>query len=349
MTKKQSLCFILFSGLIYVFLILVVVIVDPYMHFHKPLAWLNYMEGEVGDVERYINDGVIRHYEYDGLIIGSSQTINFRCAEAQTIFGGRFIRVSQQGARYKEIDQYIKKALKLNKDVNVVIRPLDDTGLVMDKNETRYDDYPYYLYDDKLINDVSYIFNIHTIIDIQKMFRSWRRKEPRKTFDDYWMTDSNGVEWIRKEANSEIKELSKEDKLMIDENLKQNVISTVEENPSVQFYYFFVPYSVVALDEWRQEGSLQWHMDAQMYAIQSLLKYENLHLFSFYSVPNLFDDLDNYINAGHYNAKISSAILSWMHAGKYELTQENISEYENYIEEHVISFDYDKAYNSFNK
>ena len=44
-------------------------IVDPYFHFHKPFSFLSYRLYE----ERYTNDGISRHFEYDTIITHSKK------------------------------------------------------------------------------------------------------------------------------------------------------------------------------------------------------------------------------------------------------------------------------------
>ena len=47
----------------------VVVFVDPFFHYHAPVEGISY----ILDNERYQNDGIVRNYEYDCLITGTSE------------------------------------------------------------------------------------------------------------------------------------------------------------------------------------------------------------------------------------------------------------------------------------
>ena len=47
-----------------------VVTVDPFFHFHKPVSSLSYPLVN----ERYQNDGIARHFDYDAVITGTSMT-----------------------------------------------------------------------------------------------------------------------------------------------------------------------------------------------------------------------------------------------------------------------------------
>ena len=48
------------------------VVIDPFLHYHGPLAGLEYPLLD----ERYQNDGIARHFSYDALITGTSMTQN---------------------------------------------------------------------------------------------------------------------------------------------------------------------------------------------------------------------------------------------------------------------------------
>lgn len=52
----------------------IVIIVDPYFHYHKPLSFLSYRIYE----ERYVNDGISRHFTYDAVITGTSMSRTLR-------------------------------------------------------------------------------------------------------------------------------------------------------------------------------------------------------------------------------------------------------------------------------
>ena len=132
--------------------------VDPYFHFHKPLTDRYYYEL---DNQRSQNDGILRSFDYDALITGTSMTENFKTSEAERLFGGKFVKVPYSGATYREINECVEKALKENPGLKTVIRGLDMVRFLDAKDLMRTDlgSYPFYLYDDDPFNDVEYLFN----------------------------------------------------------------------------------------------------------------------------------------------------------------------------------------------
>ena len=67
------LLFITFVLTAFVLMIALVVYVDPFFHYHKPLKNFNY----VVDNQLTQNPGMAEHLEYDSVILGSSMTVNF--------------------------------------------------------------------------------------------------------------------------------------------------------------------------------------------------------------------------------------------------------------------------------
>ena len=60
----------------------VTIYVDPYMHYHKPLTNKYFY---VLDNQRSQNNGIIKHFEYDAVITGTSMTETFKTSEMDKI------------------------------------------------------------------------------------------------------------------------------------------------------------------------------------------------------------------------------------------------------------------------
>ena len=77
----------------------IVIIVDPYFHYHGPLSFLSYKLYD----ERYTNDGISRHFDFDALITGTSMAQNFKPSEMDALFGTNSVKEAFSGAGYQEI------------------------------------------------------------------------------------------------------------------------------------------------------------------------------------------------------------------------------------------------------
>lgn len=81
-------------------MIICVVYYDPYFHYHSPNEKFYYNLKN----ERSQNDGIIRNFDYDAIITGTSMTENFKVSQANDLFNIKAIKVCFAGGTYREID-----------------------------------------------------------------------------------------------------------------------------------------------------------------------------------------------------------------------------------------------------
>ena len=324
------------------------VAVDPYFHYHKPLDTLQYRLYD----ERYINDGILKHFDYDAIITGTSMTENFKASEFGKLFNVQPVKVPFSGAGYKEINENLERALAKNPDLKTIVRGLDYNRLCSSADWARYsaDLYPDYLYDNKLHNDVKYIFNKSILFDKTIFTLSYTKNGNKTTtFDAYsnWMEGKTfGKEAVLATYNwaDEIAEntapFTEEDRQVVFENITQNVTALVEQHPEVDFYFFFTPYSICYFHQLYQGGTLERQLEIEKYAIELMLQHDNIHLFSFFTEFDMITDLDNYKDVQHYGEDVNSQMLLWMREGYGELTSENYEEYCKQVRDFYTNYDY---------
>lgn len=312
-----------------------VVYYDPFFHYHSPNDKFYYYLNN----ERSQNDGIIKHFDYDAIITGTSMAENFKVSETNKLFGVNAIKVCFAGGTYKEINDNLEKAFKYNSKIRVVIRGLDSGYLLDDKNKVRNDlgEYPVYLYDDNIWNDVYYWFNRDIIFNwCLPAYRNCLAGDTGgiTDFDEYsnWMTDAEfGTDVVMKDysfcAKSQTSKcLTKEEKEVIRENVNQNIVSLAQEHPQTTFYYFFTPYSVAWYVELYQKGELEQQLEAEEYAISLILSCDNIKLFSFNN-ERITANLNNYKDKTHYGEWINSYILENIRADRGRLTKDNYMDY----------------------
>ena len=315
------------------------IVIDPYFHYHGPLDNVQY----ILDHERYQNDGITKHFEYDALITGTSMTENFATSQADALFGTNTIKVPYYNATYKEINDNLKTAVEYNDSLKVVIRALDGTALINDdKDKMGYDVYPAYLYDKNPCNDVMYLLNKEIFFNYTKQ----GGKTP--SFDEYAAWGDNKVfgrdnviaGYERPEVVEEQVPFDDEIKTMICGNIQQNVIDLIEENPQIDFYLFFPPYSICWWDYLDRSGKMQLYLEAEKMAMEMLLEQKNVHLFAFETDYNMICNLDDYSDYVHYNPNRNRYILECMNTGKHLITRDNYEEYCENVANFYKSYDY---------
>ncbi|MBQ2659211.1 MAG: hypothetical protein IJF87_11670 [Erysipelotrichaceae bacterium] len=332
--------------------------IDPYIHFHKPHIDKFYY---VLNNQRSQNNGIIRHFDYDAVITGTSMVENFRTTETDTIFGCHSIKVPYSGGSFKEINDILKTAFQKNPDMKCIIRGLDQTKILDDKDAMRFDlgEYPLYLYDNNPFNDIEYLMNRDVLYTrIWDMVKKARDGESAgiTSFDSYsnWMKKYTfGNEAVLKTVfedssntfiDTEIqKHLSDKEREMIKENIKQNVTDLADAYPDTIFYYFFTPYSAAWWGKLKQEGTLLKQIEIEEYALSIILQHDNIRMFG-WNRFDLLDDLNNYKDDLHYGEWVNSWILSEMKKDSGRLTPDNYEEYINELRYHYLEFDYNALF-----
>lgn len=344
--KKWSICF----GIITVTMLMLVggmtAAVDPFFHYHAPLDVLNYRL----DNQRYQNDGILRHFQYDAIITGTSQTENFKTSEFDALFETEAVKVPFSGATLKEINGRLSGALKNNYSTRYVLQSIDPIYILIDEVSYSESMYPWYLYDDTILNDAPYLLNkdvffSNTIITLRYTMRGYETT----SFDEYsnWMGDYQfgkeavDLTYSRPEKQAELQKLTDDERKTIHDNLMQNVVSLVEEYPNVEFYLFFPPYSIYWWDEIQRNGKLGWQIDIFREASEILVEYSNVHLFSFFSDYDLICNLDYYKDRIHYHEDINSRMLDCMAKDEFRLTKENYQTHWDEIERFFNSYPFD--------
>ena len=156
MMKRKHWALLCLGGLAAAFLFLaaLIIYVDPFQIYHLATRCIPPIDNTT---QVYANAGIVRHYDYDSAVVGTSVTENFRPSLMDEHLGGRFIKLcSSAGTAYNHallmdlaFRTHDMKRIVYGLDVYSFIAELDETGTEM----------PMYLYDDNPFNDAEYWFN----------------------------------------------------------------------------------------------------------------------------------------------------------------------------------------------
>lgn len=321
-------------------------IIDPYFHFHKPFSFVSYRLYN----ERYTNDGISRHFEYDTIITGTSMAQNFKTSEADRVLGVKSVKETFSGAGFKELSENLDRALRRNRNLKTVIWSVDLNALIRDKDYDIYGNYPEYLYDDNLWNDMSYVFNKTVWYEgvLPNLIMTVTGQE-RTTFDEYSAWEKElGYEYVmsgynRWEERAQMRPgLSAEEKKMVEENIRQNFTELANRYPDTTFYLFYTPYSICWWDYLNQEGLMLQQLEAEHITTQMLLQCPNVRLYNFNDQYDVITDFDNYRDREHYGAHINSRILEWIARQEGLVTQENYEELFEKEKQFYLNYHYEE-------
>ena len=338
---------VIFAGLL-IGTAAIAILVDPYFHYHKPLSFLSYRIYE----ERYVNDGISRHFTYDAVITGTSMSQNFKTSELDELFGTHSVKEPFSGAGFKELSENLDRTLQYGQEVKMVVMPVDYNALLQDADWQRYEEYPTYLYDNNILNDTRYVWNksifYHGVI--ADLLRT-ASKEPTTTMDEYsaWVRET-GLEHImasytREDQQSvEDPSFNEEDRRMVEENIGRNIVDLVNRYPDTEFYFYYPPYSICYFDGLHLQNALMKQLEAERLTTELLLQCPNVKLYNFFDRKEVITNLEYYNDTVHYSAEVSSMILHWMKAGTGLITKENYEQKLSDEADYFNNYDYDSIY-----
>lgn len=321
-----------------------VVVVDPFFHYHKGFDNMSYLLSE----ERYQNYGIVRHFDYDAIITGSSETQNFKTSDFDSLWGTNAVKTSFPGGSFKEVDELIRAALEANHNVRYVLRSLDVNMINTDKDNKNYEDYPYYLYDKNPFNDYKYIFNKAVILKGLNVLARTAKGVPMTSFDDYgsfYQFNEFGKEAVFRTferleiSTEEASHLTQEERETIIANINQNIIETARNNKNTTFYYFIPPFCACYFDGLIRSNQYDIMEETVELAVSLLVEEENIRVYSYSDLIDITSNLDNYMDTMHYSEVISTSLLEMMRSDEGLLTKDNYKE--RFAKEREIYESYD--------
>ena len=355
--KQQKNWTGLFLGTALVCLALVVgltVSIDPYMHYRRPQLDRFRYEPKA-EAERSINNGMVRHLDYDALLVGTSMMENTKTSLADSLFGCRSIKTVSIGASWWEISSLEALALEHNPELSLVVRGLDMTYFDEAPQALHYEigPYPTYLYNDNPLDDVYYVLNRDVLYSncLPMLLDAAEGVTPGlSNLDDYgaWKQEVYGPRAAMRRdtpyADAVQEKLSDQRRERVLYNVREKVLSLAEANPDTVFYYFLTPYSAAWWGDLRQAGQLEAQLEMEELVIRSILPCGNIRLYSWNTVEELTFDLANYKDRIHYGPWVNDWMLEKMASGEGLLTADNVEEYLSRERELFETFDYNTLF-----
>lgn len=345
MSEKRWNIFVLSgTGIILLLIALMTTYIDPFFHYHAGQERLEYPI----KYERYQNDGIARHFEYDSIITGTSMCQNFKCSEFNELWGTKSVKLTNSGATYRESAESIERYLSHNPDVKIVLCSIDGNRLSEPSDYLSYEGYPEYLYDNNPFNDVNYLLNKEVITKDIAVVNYTLSGQKTTSMDEYghWSRYAAfGRDAVLKtftlvEESEEVHTLSDEDILRIGKNVEDNFVRVAKKYPDTTFYLFFPPYSICYWESMQRGNQLTCQTDGQKHAMEKLFTAENIQVFDFNHMIEITGDLNNYSDALHYGEWINSEILQMIYRGEGRITRENYQEYYDDLYQLYSQYDY---------
>jgi hypothetical protein len=340
-TKKIKL-FIFITILFLITISSINFIIDPFQQyrqatFHKTI----FMKGF------YLNSGLIKSYNYNSVVIGSSMIQNFIIDEVNDkLKYENVIKLPISGGSIIEHYTVLNSAIK-NRKIENVLFGLDVFSL---KNATNR--LPTYLYDNDILNDYLYLTSIDTLkrsilypflhytipktharLNYNKMFQ-WQHNISEADFNSTRVLGSFSNNDIDFNENINQEQLIKE---RID-NLAKYLIPLIKNNPNINYTFFYPPYSILTYKQMETSNTLDDFISTKKQIFKMMSKYQNIRIYDFQIAENITHDLNNYKDLTHYHQKINTWMLEQIYDINYLVNKNNIDEYSEKLKIQVTDY-----------
>ena len=300
MTFKKALlsCFLVF-GLLLAGIVGCVVVVDPFFQYHKPFSCFQY----VIDNQLSQNAGMIKHFDYDSVILGSSMTVNFDTDLFDTLMDLQTVKLSVNAAYPKDIDKMLSLIHRRHENLNTVFLGIDPHNYAADPDLTAYP-YPEYLYDTNLLNDCAYLLNKEVLLEYVLEPQIQGISTKRNEIYWNWPNMNYGRESIEQSYTApvvsgiSIPEDAYYEKTAY--NMEQYILPYIREMVDTQFVVFFPPYSILYWYNQMAEGCLDARMCQIEQIVGELLACPNVSVFYFQNDYEFITNYDHYCDYTHY-------------------------------------------------
>ncbi|MBQ4330091.1 MAG: hypothetical protein IJC27_10255 [Lentisphaeria bacterium] len=308
--EKYVKSFVIILLVLIVFAVAAVLLVDPYVRYHKAVGIKQIFRKSEAMIP-----GIMRNFDYDTVLFGSSMTQNFDIAEMNAILGGKSIKATCAGLDSESLDKYLETAFAVHKkDLKRCLVGVD-LFCFSPSDRPRWKDYKY-MYGDHIFAP-EYFFSTDTADAIRDMIKTnitqkWKPISRFELDSNKMFSNKPGLKYGRKYLEYAVTQLHPFP-VPLDEttiaNFERHFFRHIAANPDVQFDVFMPPYSIYFwcyIDENKELDKLS---DLRNRFAEGVLKYPNVRLFDFHADFDICCNLDNYKDVTHYSPEINTLLL----------------------------------------
>lgn len=341
----------LFGGLIFALLVLFVVIVDPFYHYHKPIwGMTTYLYNEV-----YQTPGVARNFEYSDILLGTSMTENFRTDWFDDAFGMNMVKLCYAGARTSDLDAVLEQVFLSENEINTVFMDLNAYQLEV-PSDTAYVERPEYLYDSNIFNDLKYVCNFDTLSTAagfvfatlggreDNMATAYMWDDPEAFGKDKVMEVAYAT---RKEyLNPELQEQDISDAMVNCRRNLENIGKHIVKHPETKFVILYPPYNIMFWDDANPEKR-DLCFDMLQMALEYFGDMPNAEQYFFMDDYEVITNFEVYRDLGHYTPEINYRMFQDLAAGNYKVTKDQGIERLEALRQFVNNYDFEALWKEY--
>ena len=306
-------------------------VVDPFQFFRKPLL---YRPAYFPGFQRYQNVGLARNYHYDTVIIGSSVTENFYTSYVNRVLHVNALKLSISGSTAYEQALILTQAIASGQ-VRNVLWAIEPSAFSFGPKGVRDDQapFPYYMYRWPGALNVEYLLAVETIRNALVVLKGHGEHdlETLETWDRRLAFSTSRVlrawngrcEYFTRKFTSAAILPGPPGLRTMEQSIEDNLIRVIRANPSITFWLFFPPYSILAYIP-GDSAQLIAQIPFEQMVMHRLAPFRTVRVFDFQLATNVTHDLNNYTDPVHYGRPINEWIVDSIASDRFRVTADQL-------------------------
>ncbi len=325
MEKRFLKRFFIGSGAFLGIVILLVVIFDPFYHYHGPLGNMK----AVLEEKEYEVVGTLDHFEYEAIILGTSIAENYNTNQFRENFGMNTIKGIRASGSNADLLYYLDRAYQ-SCDVERVFYFVDYSSLGSSLETTFASEDTYFITNNNPFDDIEYVLNKDVLlkkIPIQLAYSYILPYDEGEAYSWYATKEFSKQaimsRYYPREDFLEMESIEKMDEIYYEniELLYEKILS----HPETEFDIVFSPASVLWWDNAYREGKAEQYLYLVYYLTEKFQVCDNVKIY-FYQADDAAFELDNYMDTVHFSETINRDICDKLAKDMGRITMENVEE-----------------------
>jgi len=300
---------------------LVTFIVDPFEQYRESRILPLY------DQESYNNPGIVKNYDYDAVILGTSMVEMSHPSVIDECFGVSSVKLPMRGSHTAQmgwqLNHIFHEKEKKGETLKLAILAVDAYSLMgpPDDMEEIFD----YLWNDSRLDDVSYLLNRDVLlVKVPKILKNIGKPMETKRDDMYQWTDVVFAAKSVFDSFSFSRQAEMTDpEYRIErstENIERHLKAHIMAHPETEFKIYMPPYSVAYWYTMTRGGLSEQQFRSRARVCELLLECDNVEIYDYSSRIEWITDLDQYFDYSHHSGEISDRLMRAMAAGENRVT-----------------------------